>query len=615
GWVLVSLNYRLLPGGSHPVNVRDVAVALAWVHAHIAQYGGDPDRLLLMGHSAGAHLAALVASDARHLQAAGSHPGILRGVIELDTNALDIPRLMPSRLYQSVFGTDPAIWRDASPIAHVGPDTPPFLCIHADDKRSKREQAEAFVAAVQSHGVLASAYAAPDRTHGTLNIRIGTADDHVTRRIEDFIGTVLGQSARVWVPDLLFDARQRDGRPLPVNAMNLATFAGELFCGTAAAFEAGGYSQHSAHVFRKTSAGGDWSLDLDLGPGSERVACLEPVVLERGSDGRALREPVHRLLAGTMAGRRQAPAVPTVQLRDAVGWQRLELPLAAQDGFQIRAACVHRDARTGADLLMLAVSPAPAGIIRGVADPEAPGGIRFTGEPELVDTMAVGNGKWYGIVSAGGHCFASTRSGIWRRIDGPDPTWIRVYEADTQLRELRNGEIRGLTAVPDPAGPGQALLFTHRMHLWRLGIPEDPAAEHPVVQESDLRAVIGATVGGSVVFAEAAFNPIPAWYGPDGERLWPIGVQYVLEDPDADRAAPLRDRVILPRHAAYLLRGADGSATLHTIEPAAEETLFLARDFEPSPFAGEAGSLYACGFNGSYFKGSLGTAWVFRLGP
>ena len=62
GWVFVSVNYRLLPEGAHPANVNDVARALAWVHDHATDYGGDPDRLFLMGHSAGAHLAALVAT-------------------------------------------------------------------------------------------------------------------------------------------------------------------------------------------------------------------------------------------------------------------------------------------------------------------------------------------------------------------------------------------------------------------------------------------------------------------------------------------------------------------------------------------------------------------------
>ena len=69
GFVFVSTNYRLLPDVDMGTIVRDVATAIRWVHDHIAEYGGDPDRLLVMGHSAGARLAALICTDDRYLKA------------------------------------------------------------------------------------------------------------------------------------------------------------------------------------------------------------------------------------------------------------------------------------------------------------------------------------------------------------------------------------------------------------------------------------------------------------------------------------------------------------------------------------------------------------------
>src|SRR4051812_42710072 len=71
GFVFVSTNYRLLPGVDMGTIVRDVAKSLGWVHKHIAEYGGDPNRLLVMGHSAGAQLAALLCTDDRYLKAEG----------------------------------------------------------------------------------------------------------------------------------------------------------------------------------------------------------------------------------------------------------------------------------------------------------------------------------------------------------------------------------------------------------------------------------------------------------------------------------------------------------------------------------------------------------------
>lgn len=84
GWAFVSVNYRLLPAGRHPANVDDVAAAIAWVHDHAAEHGIDPDAIFVMGHSAGAHLAALVATNPAPLRKAGKPLGVLKGAIAVD---------------------------------------------------------------------------------------------------------------------------------------------------------------------------------------------------------------------------------------------------------------------------------------------------------------------------------------------------------------------------------------------------------------------------------------------------------------------------------------------------------------------------------------------------
>ena len=79
GYCFVSINYRLSPRPASndparikfPVHEQDVASAIAWVHDHIKDYGGDPTRIALAGHSAGAQLAALVSTDPKYLQAHG----------------------------------------------------------------------------------------------------------------------------------------------------------------------------------------------------------------------------------------------------------------------------------------------------------------------------------------------------------------------------------------------------------------------------------------------------------------------------------------------------------------------------------------------------------------
>lgn len=91
GWLFISANYRLVPEGKHPNNVQDVASAIAWAHEHAAEHGGDPARVFIMGHSAGCHLVALVATDHRRLEQAGGSLDIVKGVVALDTHAYNLP--------------------------------------------------------------------------------------------------------------------------------------------------------------------------------------------------------------------------------------------------------------------------------------------------------------------------------------------------------------------------------------------------------------------------------------------------------------------------------------------------------------------------------------------
>lgn len=195
GWLLVSINYRLLPAGKHPVNVQDVARAIAWVHDNARAHGGDPDKLLLMGHSAGAHLAALAATDGRRLAALGKSLAILKACVELDTGALDVPRQLESNpgFYTPIFGQDPAVWRDASPFHHVaaGKHIPPFFCVHADRKRTKQLQAEAFAKALRAASVEAVVVAAPDKTHASLNRELGAPGDAITAKLQAFLDRAL----------------------------------------------------------------------------------------------------------------------------------------------------------------------------------------------------------------------------------------------------------------------------------------------------------------------------------------------------------------------------------------------------------------------------------------
>ena len=195
GYIYVSINYRLSPSVVHPVHVQDVAAALEWIKENINDYGGDPKRIFLMGHSAGAHLVALVATNETYLNFYGDGLSLIKGVIGLDGGGYDIPLNMQSadallhNLYTQTFGEDPQTWQDASPYYHlqVGKEIPPFLLVHAGQREISRVEAYEMQETLLSIGVRAELFHAFDKNHGSLNRDLGIPDDETTRIIFGFL--------------------------------------------------------------------------------------------------------------------------------------------------------------------------------------------------------------------------------------------------------------------------------------------------------------------------------------------------------------------------------------------------------------------------------------------
>jgi len=129
GWVVVVPNYRLHPLVNYPAWVEDAADAVRWTRDHIARFGGDPTRIFVVGHSAGAHTATLLALDERHLQAVGVDPHDVRGFVSLagpvDTiwTDADVQRLMGPA----------AGWPETYPRTHISGGEPPLLLLHGAD--------------------------------------------------------------------------------------------------------------------------------------------------------------------------------------------------------------------------------------------------------------------------------------------------------------------------------------------------------------------------------------------------------------------------------------------------------------------------------------------------
>ena len=193
GFVFVSTNYRLLPNVDMGTIVRDIAKSIHWVHDHIAEYGGDPKRLLVMGHSAGAQLAALICTDDRYLKAEGLSLAIIKGCVPVDGDTYDVPAIIETAEtrrrvhgqpqakfgHREKFGNDPAKHRDFSAVTHVARDKgiPPFLILHVAEHPDTTAQAQRLAAVLKGAGVPATVFGARETYHNKINADLGLPDD------------------------------------------------------------------------------------------------------------------------------------------------------------------------------------------------------------------------------------------------------------------------------------------------------------------------------------------------------------------------------------------------------------------------------------------------------
>ena len=116
----ISVGYRLAPASRHPAQVEDCAAAVAWAYAHIAEQGGDPDRLFVGGHSAGGHLAMLLALQSRWLVRAGVPASSVRGLVSV-SGVYDLTDLaLPQDRVAALLGAD-GDSESASPLHSVQP--------------------------------------------------------------------------------------------------------------------------------------------------------------------------------------------------------------------------------------------------------------------------------------------------------------------------------------------------------------------------------------------------------------------------------------------------------------------------------------------------------------
>lgn len=177
GYVMASIDYRLAPGTRHPGQLHDVRAAVRWLRTHADRFGADPGRIGLWGSSAGGHLAALAGLHSGVDRLPGEGPAPVSSAVQAVVDGYGPVNLSRARagspeadLLGGTAAERPLLARDASPVAHVGPDAPPFLILHGlQDTMVPAAHSIALYEALAGNGDDAALYLIDGFGHGFLN--------------------------------------------------------------------------------------------------------------------------------------------------------------------------------------------------------------------------------------------------------------------------------------------------------------------------------------------------------------------------------------------------------------------------------------------------------------
>jgi arylformamidase len=190
--VLVSVNYRMLPQTKPLDQAHDVAQALAAAQKQARNWGGDPDRFVLMGHSAGAHLVALLSANPDMATSQGARPWL--GSVLLDSAAFDVTQIMQTPkhygFYDKAFGQDPAYWQAASPAQILKSGAHPMLAVCSSRRADSCAQAQAFVDKAKGLAIQSSVLT-QGMSHSEINQELGK-DVAYTQSVDKFLNGLPG---------------------------------------------------------------------------------------------------------------------------------------------------------------------------------------------------------------------------------------------------------------------------------------------------------------------------------------------------------------------------------------------------------------------------------------
>lgn len=196
GFAFISMNYRLRWDYQLFDQLQDVVDAILWVRDNANSYGIDNSRIVLMGNGAGAHLASLVATDARHLKRQGLALKDIRAVVAIDSLSYDIPRVhkelgtfVQRRQHRLVFGENANVQMEASPIHHVKVEKniPSFALLYVPDDEASTVQAQAFAKRLIDAKVNTIMIPGNTKTKQSIDVELGSPGDLSTGALMAFL--------------------------------------------------------------------------------------------------------------------------------------------------------------------------------------------------------------------------------------------------------------------------------------------------------------------------------------------------------------------------------------------------------------------------------------------
>jgi hypothetical protein len=376
-----------------------------------------------------------------------------------------------------------------------------------------------------------------------------------------------------------------------------------------------------AQVLRLDGPDAEWKVDLELAdrtPSEMRkylaISNLVSVRVKTDGNGKDLAEPVDLLLAGVW---KRGLGLDVFSRRTGAGfypWTKLSIGGQEDDlrGVHVRSFAVHKDRETGVDIIFAGAANA---IFTGTyvqsekrivwnSKPEWQG--EFFGKPGplgRVSSFAECNGKLY----------AAVFGGIYERLDGPSPTWKKVFAI--AIRSTHVTGLRGLTSIRDPSGGGEFLLAgveDNPALIYRIDPPVgDDAGDYRGSLELNVSQFLTQALGTKATYAGIAYNDTTAYPDPDGRcsRLL-IGLEVIT---------PGAPGTFGPKHfspnAYYLVRNCNGGYALREIEDKQidpKPELVAVRALALSPFATDpAGTIYAGGFDTNDVE-VHNTAWLYK---